>query len=29
VHRCLQQSKFLGGNQVFFDWDEALEESGE
>lgn len=23
--RCLMQSKSLGGNQVFFDWDEALE----
>lgn len=23
--RCLLQSKKLGGNQVFFDWDEALE----
>lgn len=27
--RCLMQSKALGGNQVFFDWDEALEVAGE
>ncbi|HOS44702.1 MAG TPA: diguanylate cyclase [Armatimonadota bacterium] len=27
--RCLLQSKALGGNQVFFDWDEALETTGE
>jgi PleD family two-component response regulator len=27
--RCLMQSKGLGGNQVFFDWDEALEVAGD